>query len=156
MDDIYFMGEALKEARKAAACGDVPVGAVVVRNGEIIGRGCNRRIADGSPFSHAEMVAMENAAEDIGSWRFDGCSIYVTLEPCVMCSGAIVQCRMSRVVFGAHDPKAGGCGSLYDIVRDLRMYHRCVVVSGVLKHDCSDILFRFFEERRGKRKKNIV
>ncbi|MEG1799104.1 MAG: tRNA adenosine(34) deaminase TadA [Synergistaceae bacterium] len=150
MDDVYFMSEALKEAEKAAECGDVPVGAVVVRGEEIIGRGYNRRSAEGSPFSHAEMVAMESAAKSIGSWRFDGCSLYVTLEPCVMCSGAIVQCRMGRVVFGAYDPKAGGSGSLYDILRDPRMYHRCVVDAGVLKHECADILFRFFEKRRKK------
>ena len=148
MDDVYFMREALTEAEAAFECGEIPVGAVVVRGGEIIGRGHNRRSAASSPFSHAEIEAMASAAEVLDSWRFDGCTLYVTLEPCVMCAGAMVQCRMSRVVFAAWDAKAGACGSLYDIVRDPRMYHRCSVTSGVLKNECSEILRRFFELRR--------
>ena len=148
MDDLDFMREALFEAEKSLALGEIPIGAVVVCNGEIIGRGGNMRANNRSPFMHAEMSAMAAAARMLNSWRFDSCTIYVTLEPCVMCAGAIVQCRMKKIVFGAFDPKAGGVGSLYDIPRDPRMYHRCKVVSGILAEECSAILRKFFDNRR--------
>ncbi|MDO4561314.1 MAG: tRNA adenosine(34) deaminase TadA [bacterium] len=148
MDDIIYMKEAIKEARRALECGEIPVGAVVTRGGKIIGRGHNVRQRDNSPFGHAEMAAMTAAAKEIGSWRFDGCSLYVTLEPCVMCSGALVQCRMERIVFGAKDPKAGGCRSLYEIPSDPRMYHRCLVSGGVLGEECAAMLRLFFKKRR--------
>lgn len=151
MDDIIYMKEALKEARRALECGEIPVGAVVVRGGEIIGRGHNVRSRDNSPFGHAEIAAMTEAAKRINSWRFDGCSIYVTLEPCVMCSGALVQCRMGRIVFGAKDPKAGGCRSLYEIPGDPRMYHRCAVTGGLLATECAEMLQKFFIEKRRAR-----
>ena len=150
MDDLRFMKEALTEAERAYALGEIPIGAVVARGGEVIGRGRNMRGAENSPFMHAEMAAMTEAAKVLNSWRFDGCTIYVTLEPCVMCAGAIVQCRMERIVFGAFDPKAGGVGSLYDIPRDPRMYHKCEVISGILADECSDILRKFFENKRVK------
>ena len=120
MDETFFMREALAEAHAAMREGEIPVGAVVVRDEEIIGRGRNARAARSSPLAHAEIEAMRDAAKNINSWRFDGCALYVTLEPCVMCAGALVQCRMGRIVFGAKDPKAGGCVSLYAIPRDPR------------------------------------
>ena len=148
MDDIIYMKEAIKEARRALECGEIPVGAVVTRGGKIIGRGHNVRRRDNSPFGHAEMAAMAAAAKEIDCWRFDGCSLYVTLEPCVMCSGALVQCRMERIVFGATDPKAGGCRSLYEIPSDPRMYHRCLVSGGVLSEKCAELLRLFFRKKR--------
>lgn len=150
MDDISYMREALAEARLALECGEIPVGAVVVRDGAIIGRGHNVRLHDASPFGHAEVAAMTDAAARILSWRFDECTIYVTLEPCVMCAGALVQCRMARIVFGARDAKGGGCRSLYEIPSDPRMYHRCEVTEGVLANECADLLHRFFRARRSR------
>ena len=138
-----------RRARRCAA-GEIPVGAVVVRGGEIIGRGRNARAARSSPLAHAEIEAMRDAAKNINSWRFDGCALYVTLEPCVMCAGALVQCRMGSIVFGAKDPKAGGCVSLYAIPRDPRMYHRCRVTGGLLADECAALLTEFFAAKRRK------
>lgn len=152
MNDIKFMTEALAEAEKAAQLGEIPVGAVIVKNGEIIGRGYNLRTVTKSPLDHAELVAMKNAAENMSSWRFDECTIYVTLEPCVMCSGAIVQSRMKRIVYGAKDPKGGGAGSLYDIPSDSRMYHTCEMTKGVLSDECSKLLVSFFQKKRKREK----
>lgn len=148
--DFKFMKEAYLLAEKAFEAGEIPVGAIVVLDNKIIGRGYNRRQIDGSPFSHAEMLAMNEAAESIKNWRFDDCTLYVTLEPCVMCAGAAVQCRLKRIVFGASDPKAGGVGSLYDIPRDRRFYHNCSVTGGIMKNECSKILQDFFSKRRKK------
>lgn len=150
MDETFFMREALAEARAAMSEGEIPVGAVVVRGEEIIGRGRNARAARSSPLAHAEIEAVRDAAKNINSWRFDGCAIYVTLEPCVMCAGALVQCRMGRIVFGAKDPKAGGCVSLYAIPRDPRMYHRCSVTGGLLAEECAALLAKFFAAKRRK------
>ena len=150
MDDLFYMKEALKEARSALGIGEIPVGAVVVKNGEIIGRGHNTRSTGNSPFDHAEIAAMKDAAQKLNNWRFDGATIYVTLEPCVMCAGAIVQCRVSRIVYGAKDPKAGAAGSLYNIPNDPRMYHQCEVTSGVMKQECAEILQNFFEKKRSR------
>jgi len=148
MDDFFYMKEALKEAKEALSIGEIPIGAVIVKNSEIIGRGHNRRSIDLSPFDHAEMTAMKDAAQKLNNWRFDGAAIYVTLEPCVMCAGAIVQCRVSRIVYGAKDPKAGAAGSLYNIPNDPRMYHQCKITSGVMKQECAEILQNFFEKKR--------
>jgi tRNA(adenine34) deaminase len=153
MDDFFFMGEALAEARDAASLGEIPVGAVVVYGGEIIGRGGNRRALEALPFAHAEMRAISEACRALKRWRLDGCVIYVTLEPCVMCAGAIVQTRVTRLVFGADDPKAGGCGSLYDITNDPRMYHRCEVRRGVMAGESAALLKDFFRAKRAAAKK---
>lgn len=153
MDDVAYMKEALQEARNALLEDEVPVGAIVVCGDAIVGRGYNCRARDNSPFGHAEMQALADAAARLGCWRFDGCVLYVTLEPCPMCAGAIVQCRLARVVYGARDPKAGAGGSLYDILRDPRMPHRSKVTRGILKGDCAEILRTFFAGRRARRKK---
>lgn len=153
MDDRKFMREALAEAQNALEMDEIPVGAVMVKDGRIVGRGSNYRIADASPFAHAEMRAIAEAGKELSSWRFDGCTLYSTLEPCPMCAGAIVQTRISRVVYGARDPRAGAAGSLYDILRDPRMAHRCLVLPGIMAEDSSRLLWNFFRARRkaGKR-----
>ncbi len=142
------MQEALAEARAAAAHGDVPIGAVVVHDGEVIARGHNRREADQDPTAHAELLALRAAARHLGSWRLNGCTVYVTLEPCPMCAGALVLARVPRLVFGADDPKAGAVGALYDIPRDPRLNHEVEVVRGVAAEDCAELLRAFFRERR--------
>ncbi len=147
-DYVILMKEAIAEAQKALQEGEIPIGAVVARGGDKIGRGRTARAAASSPLAHAEITAREDAAKNIRSWRFDGCSIYVTLEPCVMCSGALVQCRMEHILFGAKDPRAGGCVSLYEIPRDPRMYHRCRVTGGLLADECAALLAKFFSEKR--------
>ncbi|MDR3279736.1 MAG: tRNA adenosine(34) deaminase TadA [Synergistaceae bacterium] len=147
-DDLYFMREALNEARAALSCGEIPVGAVLVSENEIIGRGFNRRVSQASPFAHAETRALEDAGKRMGNWRFDGCALYVTLEPCPMCAGAIVQTRVARVVYGAADPKAGAGGTLYDILRDPRMPHRCSVTALVLADESREMLREFFQSKR--------
>ena len=147
-DDIFFMNIALKLACEAAEFGEIPVGAVLVKDGQAVGRGRNRRAEAGSPFAHAEMSALAEAAEKLGSWRLDGCTLYVTLEPCAMCAGALVQCRVKRLVYGARDAKAGAAGSLYNIPDDPRMYHRCKVEGGVLQNECAKLLSDFFRAKR--------
>lgn len=148
MDDIFFMREAIKEARSALSQGEIPVGAIVVKNSVIIAGGSNRRLIEKMPFAHAEMCALAEAGRVLESWRFDGCTLYVTLEPCPMCAGAIVQTRISRVVFGAYDPRAGACGSLYNIAKDPRMTHRCDLRGGLLEDECRELLRAFFKLRR--------
>jgi tRNA(adenine34) deaminase len=149
--DESFMRQALELAREAASLGEVPVGAVAVKDGRIVGTGLNRREIDKDPFSHAELVAMRRAAETIGAWRLTGVTVYVTLEPCAMCAGALVQSRVTRLVFGASDPKAGAVGSLYDLARDPRHNHRLEVTNGVLAEECSAELTQFFKALRQKR-----
>jgi len=140
---------ALAEAAHAAAGGDVPVGAVVLdRSGGVLGRGYNIREATGDPTGHAEIVALRAAAAASGSWRLTGTTLVVTLEPCTMCAGAIVLSRVSRLVYGAADPKAGAVGSLWDVVRDRRLNHRPEVVGGVLAEECAAMLWTYFAERR--------
>jgi tRNA(adenine34) deaminase len=151
LDDIFFMRVALNEAALAMSEGEIPVGAVLTKDGDIIGRGSNRRSVRDMPFAHAEMVALSDAGDSTGLRRFDGCTLYVTLEPCPMCAGAIAQTRVSRVVYGARDPKAGAAGSLYDILRDPRMPHRCVVAGGVMEAECKELLREFFRSRRDNR-----
>lgn len=152
-DDERFMRAALAEAEAAAASGDVPVGAVVVHQGQIIGRGRNQRELLCDPTAHAEMVALTAAAEHLRSWRLIDCTLYVTLEPCVMCAGAIVQARVPRLVYGATDPKAGGCKSLYTITDDERLNHRVDVQTGVMEQQACGQLQDFFKQQRSLGKK---
>jgi tRNA(adenine34) deaminase len=141
---------ALDQARAADAVGDVPVGAVVVdADGVVLGSGHNQRETAHDPTAHAELLAIRAAAESRGTWRLDGCTLVVTLEPCTMCAGATVLARLQRVVFGATDPKAGAVGSLWDVVRDRRLNHRPEVVAGVLADECQSLLRAWFGERRG-------
>ncbi len=143
------MQAALNLAKSAAEVGDVPVGAVVLDSqGNIIGRGFNTREVELNPLGHAEVNALTEAANTLGSWRLDDCTLVVTLEPCTMCAGAIVQSRIGRVVFGAFDEKAGAIGSLWDVVRDPRLPHKPEVVSGVLAKEASEILAKFFKNKR--------
>jgi len=148
MNDREWMHQALVEAEEAARRGDVPVGAVVVRGDELLGRGFNRREADGDPLAHAELLAIRDATQRVEGWRLVGCSLYVTLEPCAMCAGALVNSRIERLVFGASDPKAGWCGSLGDIPRDRRLNHRLEVVAGVEAERCGQQLTGFFRRLR--------
>ena len=141
---------ALEQAVLTAASDDVPVGAIVVdADGEVVGVGCNARELTGDPTAHAEVLALRAASAAVGTWRLSGCTLVVTLEPCTMCAGALVLARVSRVVFGASDPKAGAVGSLWDVVRDRRLNHRPEVVGGVLAEECGSVLRDFFEGRRG-------
>jgi tRNA(adenine34) deaminase len=142
------MGLALAEADRAAAIGEVPVGAVVVRDGELVGRGHNRREIDQDPFAHAELLALREAAARFGSWRLTCCEVFVTLEPCAMCAGALVASRVDRLVFGAWDPKAGYCGSLGNLVQDPRLNHRLAVTPGVREAECGGRLKEFFAALR--------
>ena len=146
--DERVMRLALEEARAAAAGGDVPVGAVIVRRDEILAREGNAREREQDPTAHAEILALRQASTAIGSWHLEGCAMVVTLEPCAMCAGAIVLARLDRLVFGASDPKAGFAGSLGDLVRDGRLNHEVDVTVGVLAEECGEILRSFFAERR--------
>lgn len=143
------MGRALALAREAAAAGDVPVGAVVLAaEGAVVGEGRNRREADGDPTAHAEILALREAAAALGSWRLDGCTLVVSLEPCTMCAGAIVLARVPRVVFGAWEPKTGAAGSIRDVLRDSRLNHRVEVIGGVAEAEAAGLLREFFEAHR--------
>lgn len=147
--DEEFMRRCLALAEEAAAAGEVPVGAVVVgEGGVVVGEGRNRREIDHDPLAHAEMLALKQASTSLSRWRLSGCTLYVTLEPCFMCAGALVNARVDRVVFGALDPKAGATGSLFDVCRDPRLNHRLVVDSGLLAEECGEVLKRFFKARR--------
>jgi len=143
-----WMDEALAEARAAEAHDDVPVGAVVVRDGQIVARAHNERERRQDPTAHAEILALRAAAGAVGSWRLERCVLYVTLEPCAMCAGAVVLARVPVLVYGAADPKAGAVGSLMDVVRDDRLNHRATVVSGIRADECAGVLTRFFHRRR--------
>ena len=142
------MQAALAEAEAAESEGEVPIGAVVVLDGRIVGRGHNRVEGSKDPTAHAEIIAIGAAAQTLDSWRLDETTIYVTLEPCHMCAGAIVLARIGRLVYGARDPKAGACGSLAMVPQDLRLNHRVEVVSGVLADDCGGVLEQFFKAKR--------
>ena len=148
VDDAAWMREALVEAERALAHGDVPVGAVAVRDGKIIGRGHNRKEADGDPTAHAEMIALREAARTLGGWRLVGVTLYCTLEPCPMCAGAMVSARLPRLVYGADDPKAGAVGSVVELLRDPRFNHRVAVTRGVLAGEAQALLERFFARLR--------
>ena len=144
------MGLALAEARASLATADVPVGAVVLGpEGELLSRGGNAREATGDPTAHAEVLALRAASASVGSWRLDGCTLVVTLEPCTMCAGAVVLARVRRCVFGAYDPKAGAVASLFDVLRDPRLNHRVDVRGGILEAECSAVLLDFFAGHRG-------
>jgi len=149
MSDADFMAEALRLARQAASAGEVPVGAVVVKDGRIIGRGSNRPITSSDPTAHAEIVALREAAAAEGNYRLPGCDLYVTLEPCAMCVGAMVHARLSRIVYGTKDPKTGACGSIVDLPSLSTWNHHGRFEGGVMADECAAILRSFFAERRG-------
>jgi tRNA(adenine34) deaminase len=151
-DDDAFMQQALALAREAEALGEVPVGAVAVHAGRVIGAGFNRREVDRSPLAHAELLALDAASKALGAWRLTGVTLYVTLEPCAMCAGALVQSRVTRLVFGAMDPKAGAVGSLYNLAEEPRHNHRLQVTSGVLADESRQLLKAFFERLREKKR----
>ena len=146
------MHAALDLARQAQALGEVPVGAVVVRDGEIIGRGFNAPISRHDPSAHAEMIALRDAAQYIGNYRLVGCELFVTLEPCLMCAGAIMHARIGRVVFGASDAKTGACGSVLNPFTEARLNHHTTISGGVLAQECGALLSNFFAQRRGYQK----
>jgi tRNA(adenine34) deaminase len=148
-----WMGAALAEAAKAEAIGEVPIGAVIVRDGSLIAAGHNRRIADRDPTAHAEMLAIRSAAAALGDWRLAGCTLVVTLEPCCMCAGAIVLARLDRLVYGAADPKAGAVDTLYHLCTDDRLNHRVEVIPGVRAAECGGVLTEFFRKQRAMGKK---
>ena len=152
LKDARYMRVALDEANKAAASGEVPVGAVVVCEGEVIGKDHNRREELQSALAHAELLAIEQASRHRGRWRLSDCQLYVTLEPCVMCVGAIVQARIGRLVFGCLDPKGGAVESLYQLCDDIRLNHRLPVAGGMLAEDCSAVLEDFFSSLRQKKR----
>lgn len=151
MTDFELMGLALEEARKAAALGEVPVGAVVARRGEVVAAAHNTRETEKNALHHAELLAIDAACKKLGGWRLHRCDLYVTLEPCPMCAGALINSRMKTVYYGAPDPKAGSCGSLINLFA-LPYNHQPALVSGVLEQECADILRNFFRELRKKRK----
>ncbi|MBU9721516.1 tRNA adenosine(34) deaminase TadA [Bacillus alkalicola] len=152
-EDRYFMREALKEAMGAGQIGEVPIGAVVVSENKIIARGHNLRERDQQSIAHAEMIAISGACNALESWRLENCTLYVTLEPCAMCAGAIVQSRLKRVVYGASDPKGGCCGTLMNLLDEPRFNHTVLTTSGILEEECSSLLTNFFKELRTKRKR---
>ena len=145
------MKEALVEAKKAAAAGEVPVGAVIVKDGEIVGRGHNETETAKDPTAHAEMIAIRQAAKNLGGWRLTGCTMYVTTEPCSMCAGAIVWSRISRLFIGTMDPKSGACGSVFNIPQESRLNHFVEIETGLMQEECSSLMKSFFKELR-KRK----
>jgi tRNA(adenine34) deaminase len=153
--DQSFMQEALLLAQAAAEAGEVPVGALVVLNGTIIGRGMNAPIGRHDPTAHAEIQAMREAAAAIGNYRLVGCTLYVTLEPCAMCSGAIQHARIAKLVYGARDPKTGSCGSVINLMAEPRLNHHTEVVGGVLAEECGSMLSRFFAARRASKKATL-
>ncbi len=150
MNEEDYMRAALEQARAAGAVDEVPVGAVVVCAGEIVGRGYNQPIGRHDPTAHAEIMALRDAAARLGNYRLPGCELYVTLEPCVMCSGAIMHARIARVVFGARDPKTGVAGSVLDLFAEPRLNHHATIEGGVLADECGRMLSSFFAARRGR------
>ena len=151
--DEKYMKEAIRQARKAYAIGEVPIGCVIVYKDKIIGRGYNRRMADKNTLSHAELIAIRKASRKMDDWRLEECTMYVTLEPCQMCSGAIVQSRMSRVVVGCMNPKAGCAGSILNLLQMTEFNHQAELTTGVLEEECSQMMKDFFKELRSRRTK---
>lgn len=149
-DDERFMTEALALARAAQARGEVPVGAVVVMDGAVVGRGGNAPIAASDPTAHAEIAALREAGRALGNYRLPGCALYVTIEPCAMCAGAMLHARIARLVFGARDPKTGACGSVVDLFADPRLNHHATVAGGVLADECGKLVSDFFAARRAE------
>ena len=150
--DEQFMREALSLAQQAAELGEVPVGAIVVKDGVIVGRGSNAPIGSHDPSAHAEILALRDAAKNIGNYRLVDCSLYVTLEPCAMCAGAIQHARIGQLVFGAKDPKTGACGSVVNLMAEDKLNHHTDVVAGVLENECGQLLSDFFKQRRLSKK----
>jgi tRNA(adenine34) deaminase len=147
-DDAFWMELALEQARMAAAAGEVPVGALVIKDGQVAGRGHNRNLLENDPTAHAEIVALRQAAARLGNHRLTGCTIYSTIEPCSMCAGALVHSRVSRLVYGASDPKAGAAGSVLQVLNHPRLNHQMEITAGVLADQCSEILQEFFHRKR--------
>ncbi|MCI1694105.1 tRNA adenosine(34) deaminase TadA [Aneurinibacillus aneurinilyticus] len=156
MNDEYYMGLAIEEARKAEALGEVPIGAVIVRDGQVVGRGYNLRETTKDPLAHAELLAIKEASKTMGGWRLIGATLYVTLEPCPMCAGAIVQARLPKIVYGAMDPKAGCAGSLMNLLQEERFNHQVEMMQGVREEECSELLKNFFRSLRERRKKKAA
>ncbi|MDD7209517.1 MAG: tRNA adenosine(34) deaminase TadA [Lachnospiraceae bacterium] len=152
-EDEKFMKEAIRQAKKAEAIGDVPIGCVIVRGGKIIARGYNKRNKEKTVLAHAELLAMKKACKKLGDWRLEGCTMYITLEPCQMCAGAIVQARVTRVVIGSMNAKAGCGGSVLNLLEMKEFNHQVIVERGVLKDECSEMLSSFFRELREKQKR---
>jgi len=148
MTDLEFMQAALDEARLAGVAGEVPIGAVLVREGEIVAWGQNRLLRDVDPTAHAEMVALREASKAAGNYRLNGCTLYVTLEPCAMCAGALIHARLYRLVYAAADPKAGACGSVLEVLNHPRLNHKMIVEQGILGEEAAELLRGFFRERR--------
>ncbi len=153
--DVIFMKEAIKQARKAYAIEEVPIGCVIVYEDKIIARGYNRRTIDGNVLAHAELIAIRKACKKLGDWRLEDCTMYVTLEPCQMCSGAIVQSRMKRVVIGCMNPKAGCAGSVMDLLQVEEFNHQVEKVIGICEEICSSLMKEFFKELRNKKKEKV-
>ncbi len=151
MNHEYYMKQALKQAEKAFAKDEVPVGAIIVKDGKIIARAHNLREKTKDPTAHAEILAIKKAAKKLSGWRLLDCTLYVTLEPCPMCSGACVNARIKEIVFGAYDPKAGYCGSLHNTAEDTSLNHNMIITSGILEDQCAQILKDFFANKRNKR-----
>ena len=147
-EDAAWMEQALEQAALAAAGGEVPVGAIVIKDGQIVGRGHNRNLLENDPTAHAEIVALRDAAARMGNHRLTGCVMFATIEPCAMCAGALVHARISRLVYGASDPKAGAAGSVLQVINHPGLNHRMEITAGVLAGRCSDVLQRFFREKR--------
>lgn len=150
MNDEDYMRAAMEQALQAGACGEVPVGAIVVLDGEIVGRGFNQPIGRHDPTAHAEIMALRDAGQRLGNYRLAGCELFVTLEPCAMCSGAIMHARIARVVYGARDPKTGVAGSVLDLFAEARLNHHAAIEGGVLADECGRMLSSFFAARRSK------
>lgn len=153
MNDLFFMKEAYEEAKKAFKKKEAPIGAIAVHQGAILAHAHNVRERKNDPLGHAELILLRKLAHKFKNWRILGVTVYVTLEPCLMCMGALLQARVKRLVFGAMDPKAGACGSLYDLSKDERLNHRIDVTSGVLAKECGDLLTQFFKEMRSRKKR---
>jgi tRNA(adenine34) deaminase len=151
--DGYWMDQAIALAKEAAACGEVPIGAVIVKDGEMVGRGYNQRETKRNALAHAEIMAIDQACRTLGGWRLSGCDLYVTLEPCPMCAGAIVQARISRVIYGTFDPKAGYAGSLYNLLQDSRLNHQVEWVAGIRQEECQALLKTFFKSLRQQKQR---
>ena len=151
-DDSYWMKKAITLARQAESVDEVPIGAIIVKDGGIIGRGFNQRESRNDPSAHAELLAIRQASRKLNAWRLTGTTLYVTLEPCPMCMGAILLARLERVVFGCHDPKGGAAGSLYNLAADPRFNHQVELTSGIMQQECSEMLSAFFRNLRQEKK----
>jgi tRNA(adenine34) deaminase len=155
-DDLLFMKLAIEEAKKAEAIKEVPIGALIVKDGKIIAAAYNLRERDQRAVAHAELLAIDEACKKLNTWRLTGCTLYVTLEPCPMCAGAIIQSRVERVVFGASDPKAGCVGSIYNLLTEPKFNHQCEIVEGIMAKECGELLTSFFRDLRKKKAKNSL